>query len=59
MASTVLPTTLPHSRSRIGMVAARISTTRLCFSSITLCAIARPNVNAVMKNRNAKAKPSR
>jgi hypothetical protein len=39
---------LPHSSARIGIAAARISTTRLSFSCTTLCAIIIPKLSAVM-----------
>ncbi len=46
IARIVLPITLPASRVRAEMVDSRISTTRVCFSSTTLCAIVPPKVAA-------------
>ena len=44
----------PASRARTGIVASRISTIRVCFSSTTLWAIVVPNVIADMKNTSPK-----
>ena len=52
-------TTLPASSARTGTAATRISTIRVCFSSMTLCAICTPNVCEVMKKTNAKTNGTR
>lgn len=52
-------TTLPASKARTGTAATRISTMRVCFSSVTLCAICRPKVCEVMKKTNAKTNGTR
>ena len=48
-ASRLLPSTLPASRVRAGSVDSRISTTLVCFSCTTLCAIVEPKVVAETK----------
>lgn len=48
-ASTLLPATLPVSSTRAGTAARSTSTTRVCFSSTTLCAMTEPNVEAETK----------
>ena len=45
----LLPSTLPASSARAGIADIRISTTRVDFSSTTLCAIDWPNVTADAK----------
>ncbi|MDF2563095.1 MAG: hypothetical protein K0R99_4541 [Microbacterium sp.] len=47
--------TLPASRVRAGIADSRTSTTRVCFSSTTLCAIVPPNVAAAIMNTRPKA----
>ena len=54
IASTVLPITLPASSVRARIAEMRISTTRVCFSSTTLCAIVEPNRLAAIRNTMPK-----
>ena len=58
-ASTLAAITLPASSARTGTLATRISTIRVCFSSVTLCAICRPNVNEVKKKTSPNANGTR
>ena len=58
-ASTLLPMTLPVSSARAVTVDSRISTTRVCFSSTTDCAIVEPKVSADMKNTMPKPNATR
>ena len=51
----LLPSTFPASSARAGIAAIRISTTRVDFSSTTLCAIDCPNVTAEAKNTTPNA----
>ena len=53
-ASSVMAATLPASRARTGTLDTRISTIRVCFSSMTLWAICRPYVYDVMKKSIAR-----
>ncbi len=54
-ARMLLPSTLPASCARSGMVDMSSSTTRVCFSSTTLWAMICPNVSAEMKNTRPNA----
>jgi hypothetical protein len=54
IARMVFPMTLPARSARTGMAEIRISTTRVCFSSTTLCAIVPPNMLAAMRNTTPK-----